>query len=243
MSSSLSPSLKYQNTLGLLILALAGCQVLPPAAGPTTTVQPLQEAPAWQPPPQAERWIVDPDRSEFRLLVYRAGALAALGHDHVITGRIEGEIYRGASAATSGFRLRIQVDTLVVDPPEARADEGQRFSQPISDSVRERTRANLLSPAILDAERHPEIVIESLALDGPRWNPGVTARVLLRGAWHQVGFPAAVVEDRDRMVIVATLRLSQTALGMEPFSALGGNLQVADALDVRLRIIATPSSE
>jgi polyisoprenoid-binding protein YceI len=247
MSSCTASSLKYQTALGLLIpilmTMLVGCQASPPPAGPGTTVEPLDEVSAWQPPPAADIWTVDARASEFRVLVYRAGALAALGHDHVIAGPVEGEIFRGASAAASAFRLSVRLDTLQVDRPEARADEGQRFAPSISEAARESTRANLLGPAVLDAAQFPEILIESLALDGPRWNPTVSARVLLRGEWRRLSFPAAVVEDQGRLVIVATLRLSQAALGMEPFSVLGGSLQVADELDVRLRIVATPASD
>jgi polyisoprenoid-binding protein YceI len=226
-----------------MLLMLVGCQASPPPAAPGTAMETLTEVPAWRAPTEAEVWTVDAAASEIRVLVYRAGALARLGHNHVITGAIEGEIHRGARTETSGFRLRIPLDALQVDLPAARADEGQRFAAPISDNARAGTRTNLLGPAVLDAAEFPEIRIESLALEGPRWNPRVTARLLLRGEWHQLSFPAAVVEQGQRMVIVATLRLSQAALGMAPFSALGGSLQVADELDVRLRIVAAPQRD
>jgi len=181
---------------------------------------------------------VDPAASEIRLLVYRAGPLARFGHNHVIAGGVRGEIWAGSGAAESGFRLEVPVESLAVDPPAARAEEGKEFAAEVSAEARQGTRANMLGGEVLDAARYPLIRIESVALTGPRWNPTVFARATLRGATRDLQFPAAVAQDGDRLTVIAGFRVRQSDFGITPFAALGGGLQVRDAIDVRIRLTA-----
>lgn len=217
-------------------LLLAACQTPPAQQGGAALAQPAE--PPAQISPAAARFAVDPQASEIRVLVYRAGPLARFGHDHVVIGRVRGEIRAGDSAADSGFRLEIPVASFQVDPPAARAEEGGEFAEPVSAQAREGTRHNMLGAEVLDAAHYPLIRIESLSLAGPRWNPTVTARVTLRGATHDLRFPAAVFEGPDTLTVIAKFRLDQTEFGLQPFSILGGGLRVRDALDIRLRIVA-----
>jgi hypothetical protein len=186
----------------------------------------------------ATRLLVDPARSEIRLRVYRDGPLARFGHNHVIVGPVRGEIRDGDRAADSGFRLEVPVDALVVDPPAARAEEGEDFASDVSDEARRGTRENMLGPALLDAGTSPVVSIESLSLTGPRWNPTVLARVTVRDASRTVRFPAAVADAPDGLTVIASFRIGQSDFGLAPFSVLGGGLLVRDAIDVRLRIVA-----
>jgi len=143
-------------------------------------------------PSGAPRYTVDPEGSEVRLLVYRDGPLARFGHNHVIVARVQGEIRAGDAATASGFRLEVPVDSFAVDPPAARAEEGDEFAAQVSEPARRDTRENMLGRDILDAAAYPIIGIESIALAGPAWNPSVTARVTLRGAMRDLRFRAAV---------------------------------------------------
>ncbi len=189
-------------------------------------------------PAAAPRFVVDPAASEIRLLVYRAGPLARFGHNHVIAGSVRGEIRAGSSAADSGFRLEVPVESLDVDPPAARTEEGTEFAAEVSAEARQGTRANMLGGEVLDAAHHPLIRIESVALSGPRWNPTVLARATLRGAAHDLQFPAAVIQDGDRLTVIASFSFRQSDFGITPFAALGGGLQVRDAIDVRIHLTA-----
>jgi polyisoprenoid-binding protein YceI len=216
------------------LLFAAGCQV-PPA----TETRPVAPSPApVTVPSAAPRYAVDPQASEIRLLVYRDGPLARFGHNHVIVGRVQGEIRAGETAAGSGFRLEIPAQSLSVDPPAARAEEGEAFAAQVSDAARRGTRENMLGTDVLDVARYPLIRIESVALAGPAWGPAVTARVALRGAVRDLSFPAAVVRQGDGLVVIASFPIRQSDFGIEPFSALNGGLRVRDALDARLRVVA-----
>lgn len=188
--------------------------------------------------PSAPRYVVDPQASDIRVLAYRAGPLARFGHDHVIVGRVQGEIRAGASTAASGFRLEIPIASFEVDPPAARAEEGPGFAEAVSPQARASTRANMLGSALLDAARYPLIRVESLALAGPGWDPSVTARVTLRGATHELRFAAAVVRNGSTLTVIADFPILQSDFGIVPYSILGGGLRVRDALEVRIRIVA-----
>jgi len=186
----------------------------------------------------APRFVLDPQVSQIRLLVYRAGALSRFGHNHVITGRVRGEIRAGERAADSSFRLEVPVESFIVDPPEARTEEGEEFAAEVSEQARRATRDNMLGGTVLDAARAPLIEISSVSLVGPRWNPTVHARVRLRGVVREVRFSAAVVEEGDVLTIIASLRIRQSDFGLVPFSVLGGGLRVADEVDIRLHLVA-----
>jgi polyisoprenoid-binding protein YceI len=221
-------------------IVLTACQIQPPAQ--TTQAQTTQTAaaPAFQ---SGKRYIVDTQESEIRLLVYRDGPMARFGHNHVMAGQVRGELYVSDSAAASGFRLEIPVESLSVDAPAPRSEEGEEFAAPVSDQARKATRDNMLGADILDAAHYPLISIESDMLVGPRWNPGVTARVTVRGRTSELKFPAAVIEQSGSLTVVAAFPVLQSDLGIEPYSVLGGAIRVRDAIDIRVRMVARPAAD
>ena len=223
---------------GLLfpLLALAACQATAPVEHtPAPTPRARAEA---RLPVGAQRYAVQSTQSEVRLLVYRAGPLARFGHNHVIVGPARGEVWAGGTAAASGFLLEIPVESLSVDPVAARGEEGEEFAAEVSDEARQSTREHMLGKEVLDAQRYPVIRVESIALSGPRWNPSVVAGATLRGATHELHFPAAVLEHGDRLTVIASFTFRQSEFGIEPYSALGGGLRVADEVRVRVRLVA-----
>lgn len=66
----------------------------------------------------------------------------------------------------------------------------------------------------------------------------VLARVTLHGTTRSLRFPAAVVQQGDVINVIAGFRIRQTDFGLAPFSILGGGLQVRDAIDIRVRLVA-----
>ncbi len=218
------------------LLGLAACQSIVPVEH-TAAPAPRARAEA-RLPVGAQRYAVQSAQSEIRLLVFRAGPLARFGHDHVIVGSARGEIWAGRTAPESGFLLEIPVESLSVDPIAARAEEGEDFAAEVSPEAREGTRGHMLGKEVLDSQRYPVIRVESVALSGPRWNPSVIARATLRGVTRELRFPAAVVEHGDRLTVIASFSFRQSDFGIEPYSALGGGLRVADEVRVRIRLVA-----
>ncbi len=215
---------------------LLGCQAQPrPASVGEPTRDPAGDIPDW--PAQARQFVVDRESSDVRIVVFPAGALARLGHAHVIGGSvITGVVALAEPWEQSALRLRIDVDALEVDRPEWRDDEG--FDRAPSASAIAGTRENLLSPAVLDAATHPLIDISSLSMRGPRWQPDIDVRIRLVGVERELTVPVALMIQDDQLIATGQITVLQSEFGLEPFTVAGGQLSVADRIQVRFRVVA-----
>lgn len=184
--------------------------------------------------------------SRLIILVYRAGALAAFGHNHVVACRcLSGTIYLPHDPLRAGFDLRVGVAGLTVDDPALRAAEHSRdFPPDGSSSARAGTRHNMLSAALLNAAVYPDISLRSEGLrqaaDGKSGD--VVAQVLVRvaGQSRPLAVPLHYDIRPDEIRVSAEFPLTQTQLGLTPFSAAGGALKVRDGMTVRLSLLARP---
>jgi len=190
-------------------------------------------------PAGAPVYTIDADRSLVTLRVYRAGRLAKLGHNHVITSANEtGRAWTNGTPATSGFEVRMAVVDLVVDDPAARAAAGADFPGEISEAARDGTRANMLRAEVLDGERYPEIVVRAGSLNGAWDQPTVAASVTLKGQTRSIDVPLAIVRTDDAIVAHGSFTVLQSDFGITPFSIGGGAIAVADAVDISFEIHA-----
>lgn len=136
------------------MLALAGCPGLqqapslpgavPPAAGTTPAATGVI------------RYALSGHESLLVVLAYRAGPLAALGHDHVIATRaLTGFVDVAEPLIASAIELHLPVAEFTVDDPELRASHGHGLATVPPDAARKGTRDNMLGPDVLDAARFP----------------------------------------------------------------------------------------
>jgi hypothetical protein len=218
----------------VLCCALAGCQT----ATRTADVAPVQIPVVDRSGAVIERcYQLLPDASEVRILAYRDGPLARLGHNHVLVGRgLAGGLAVTRPSEASTFRLRLAVDSLSVDPPAARAEEGQDFTSEVSEQARAGTRENLLGAKVLDAAQFPFVEVALLAMAGPFWAPDLLVRVRIRDQVHDVPVAVGVWEDEDRLLARGSFSVRQSDFGMTPFSVLGGGLRVRDDLKIRMQL-------
>lgn len=218
-----------------IALSLAACATPPPAPEISPTALPdLPAAPA-----QAVRYTVSADESDLRIVVYRAGRVAALGHNHVArAGGLSGHVDLAPDVHRSVFTLSVAVAEFEVDPPEARRDEGEAFSKMPPPAAIEGTTRNMLGKRVLDAARFPTIDIRAVAVTGPPWAPDVTVRITLRDVTRDITVPVAVWHNDRLLVATAVFDVKQTDFGIKPLSVFGGAIAVQNALRVRLRIVA-----
>ena len=228
----------------VLIAGLAGC-VTRPTASPAPEQAPVARA---APSPHlGQPFEVLPRDSLLVVLVYRAGALAAFGHDHIVACRcISGKLYVPGDPAQASFDLRIPVGQLTVDDPTVRAAEHSAdFPADVSQSAQQAVRHNMLTPAVLDAAQYPDIVLRAEGLrHASSGKPGdIIARVLvqLRGQSRSIAVPVHYDLRADEVVASGEFPLEQTALGLTPFSTLGGALSVRNSMTVRFRLVARSS--
>jgi hypothetical protein len=229
----------------LAVLMLAGACRAPPDRGPVAPAAGPDSVPTSAPQPataqlaRADAWTVDPERTVVTIIVRRAGPLARLGHDHVITSAAErGRAWIGSTPADSAFELELPVERFEVDLPGPRAAAGAEFAAPVPDEARAGTRHNMLRTEVLDAAGFPVIIVRSLAASGDWPQPVLRMAIALRGATREFEVPVVVERDVNSLVARGELRLNQSDFGITPFSVAGGAIQVADTLEVRFEIAA-----
>jgi polyisoprenoid-binding protein YceI len=218
-----------------LLTLLAGCPLPRHAPPPPTAVAAPVAAHEGRP------FVVSGPDSLLTILVYRAGTLASLGHNHVIAShQLSGTVYLPADPARGSFELHLPVDSLTVDEPALRARQaGSDFSADVPDSAREGTRHNMLGEALLDAAQFPDIALASLALSVR--GPGeLSARVqsTVRTQVRSFSVPLHYQVAGGTLTGSAEFALRQSDLGLTPFSALLGALQVQDEMHISLQLTA-----
>jgi polyisoprenoid-binding protein YceI len=217
-----------------LLLTACGAPTSRPSKPPGPTL------PA-QPPPSvsSNAYRIDPVHSELRILVYRAGPMAALGHDHVIVNRALGGWlqYAGVAGAAS-FSLTVPAADFVVDDAQARRDEGAEFAEEIPDDAKSGTLHNMLSAAVLDAAQFPAITLRSVAVRGARGELEATVALNVAGHESTLLVPFAVDSSPGRLIASGALAVRQSAIGLAPFSVFLGALRVQDEMRVKFKLVA-----
>ncbi|HEX4675581.1 MAG TPA: YceI family protein, partial [Steroidobacteraceae bacterium] len=226
----------------LLTTCLAGCPTPPRAPAPPAG----QSAPLPSPLPAHEGRPYDIASTDSLLTIqaFRRGALAKAGHNHVIASHaLRGTFYVPADLARTTFEVHMPVTELTVDEAVLRSKENpEEFPPDIPDSAKDGTRRNMLSGALLDGERYPEIVLRSERLEqapdgsGAQWTAHV--QVTVRDRTSSVVVPVHYEQHDDQIVLSGEFPLKQTDLGLTPFSALLGALQVVNEMKIRFRIVA-----
>lgn len=180
------------------------------------------------------------------ILAFRGGALAKAGHNHVIASHdLTGTFYVPQDVLRSTFELHVPVAQLVIDEPGLRAQEGPDFPTDVPDSAKEGTRRNMLSEALLNGAQFPDLSLVSQhieSVEGAVGSTGATVRadvqVTIRATTHTISVPVSYSLTNGELVASGELPIKQTDLGLTPFSAMLGALQVQDELRVRFRIVA-----
>ena len=217
----------------VLVLSLAACA----APRPRPPVPQVPTAAALTSLPAPGEYKIDSGVSELRLLVYRAGPLSNLGHNHVMVNReLTGIVRIGDSISASSFSVRVPVDGFVVDDLLAREEEGGDFPGDIPQEAKEGTRRNMLSAAVLNAAAFPDITVKSLALAGTLDALSADMEISAAGHSSRISAPLYLLGDAQHVTAVGLMELRQTALGLTPYSLLGGALQVQDAMQLKFKV-------
>jgi hypothetical protein len=220
--------------LAVLVLLLAACAApRPPHALPRSPARPeanLQSLPA------PGQYPIDSQGSELRLLVYRAGPLANLGHNHVMVDRaVTGRVQIGADVASSSFSLHLRADDFEVDDAQARREEGSDFPGEIPEDAKAGTRRNMLGGAVLNAAEYPDIKVQSLSLSGTLQALNADLEISAAGHTERISVPFTLQGDAHHLIAAGSMELRQTSLGLSPYSLLHGALQVQDAMQLKFK--------
>jgi hypothetical protein len=219
--------------IAIAILSLAACAA--PRLRPVTRQVPAGAA--LQSLPAPGEYPIDSNGSELRLLVYRAGTLAGLGHNHVMVSRaLSGLVRIGADVPASSFSLKLRADSFEIDDAQSRQQEGGDFPGDIPEDAKEGTRRNMLSSAVLNAAEYPDITVKSASITGTLNDLNADVEISAAGHASHVSVPLSLQADAHGFTAAGSMELRQTALGLTPYSLLHGALQVQDAMQLKFKI-------
>ncbi len=187
-------------------------------------------APPWQ-RPGVRLLHIAPDESLLTITVRRGGALARLGHDHVVASHtLQGVVAPAPGRAQFQFRL----DEMTVDEASLRQAAGLTTT-PSADAIAG-TRHNMLV-RVLEAERYPWVGIDARRTGDKQV---FDADITLHGVTRTVQLPVRIEETAGgrRLQASGSLLLKQSDFGIVPFAILGGAMAVQDQMELAFRITA-----
>jgi YceI-like domain len=189
---------------------------------------------------RAETYTVVAGESDLHWLVYKAGALSRLGHNHTIAaGDLRGTVHVATrNLAESRFELEFSVANLVIDNPELRGKLGADFaSVPTAEDIAG-TQRNMLSETVLNGAVFPRI---RLVGTGPMTRAGaqtLAVTIELLGRKVAVDVPSEVTITDGEVRANGQFELNHADLGMQPFSVMMGALQVGEKLSFSYDVVA-----
>ncbi|HEX6792811.1 MAG TPA: YceI family protein [Casimicrobiaceae bacterium] len=160
--------------------------------------------------------------------VHRGGALARIGHDHVVASHeVQGYIEPAAKRAD----LYVPLSSLTIDEPKLRR-EAHFDTQPSAEDIAGTGRNMRLR--VLEVARYPfaRIAIRSAG------NDYVDADITLHGVTRAVHLPVRVAAGPNSLDVSGDFVIRQTDFGIAPLSVLGGAVRVEDAVPIRFTLHA-----
>jgi hypothetical protein len=182
-------------------------------------------------------FLLDPARTLIEVVVRRDGPLARFGHDHVVTVQEpEGFLLLDETGPGSRADLRFRPDHLDVDSAEARGRHDLDTDPDATDIAG--TRENLMEH-VLDSTAWPWATLQLTAFERQDDHYSALVTIGINGGEYSSRQPFRLGTADGSAVVEGFLVVRQTELGLQPFSALGGGLRVADPLEVHFHIEAT----
>ncbi len=187
----------------------------------------------------AALYAIDDAASSVRILVYRAGLLGKLGHNHVVSLRaMQGCVLRREPIHESQLLIRFAVQNLLVDEDAERRAAGDDFPGSVADKDIRGTRLNMLGTKLLDADQNPEILVYANGLTGQLPALQLNGRIRILQKDFALELPLQVTDAEGHLVASGERQLTHSELGLQPFRAAFGALRVADEIQLRYRIRA-----
>jgi len=172
------------------------------------------------PPALAQAHPVNTSRSTMTIRVGKAGLFSAFGHEHQISAPIaRGEIDASGQSSINHPRVEIQVKSGEMKVLDAEASSADRA----------RIQQTMLSPAVLDSKKYPDIRFRSTTfkkVESKRWL--VTGELTLHGQTHPVNVDVRGGDGEYR----GSARLRQTEFGITPVKVGGGSVRVKDEITI-----------
>jgi polyisoprenoid-binding protein YceI len=188
-------------------------------------------------------FAIDGAASDIHWLVFKSGALARLGHNHVIsvpnpTGSVT---VASQDLSASHFEFVIRVADLVIDDAKLRSGLGEDFASVPTAKDIEGTRHNMLTDRVLDGDKFATIRVTGVGPAGATGAQTFKLKIELLGRTVDLTVPTKVTVTDDRVEATGAFDLNHADLGMQPFTALMGALAVGEKMSFSYHVVARPA--
>lgn len=187
-----------------------------------------------------KNYVIEADKSEIRILVFKAGLFSAVAHNHVIAAtKMVGEVQLDEdNFEQTSLEVIIPLESLILDDPERRKEEGEDFATKLTDYDLEETYKNLFGKKVLHIDKYPTVTVASATVGGSLSSPELKAEVTIHGVTNNLDLPCEVEVDEETLHAKGQIEIKQTDFGMKPFSQLLGSIKVKDKLMIKYDIYA-----
>ncbi|MEE2751461.1 MAG: YceI family protein [Myxococcota bacterium] len=161
---------------------------------------------------------------------------AGLSHDHVVkaTGWRGSVTWDAEDISACKVSITVPVSGLVIDESSMREQVG--YDAMLSDSQRGDVREKMLSSGQLDGDSFSEISFNSTGCTESGTTVNVAGTMKLRGKQAKVVAQMKITADGESFKANGTMKTQGTKFGMEPFSAMFGQLKNQDDLQFTIRV-------
>lgn len=193
----------------------------------------------WSTAPAAQPAVyrVNPTDSYIHVYTDTAGPLGRFSHKHMVAiTRIQGQV--SISPEGQSAHLVVRPENFLVDDDSERARAADpEFREPVSRDIQTGTKRNMLGGRLLDEQHYPEIEV-TVQLERLSSSPLLDVSVDILGEKRSLQVPAILQVDEQRIGVTGYFELRHADLGLQPYTAMGGLLRVADQLRVQFEISA-----
>jgi polyisoprenoid-binding protein YceI len=224
-------------TLVAVGLSLSACRT-----SPTTVGQPSAPGhPGAVPSPSvaATHYVIDSQRSQVLVLVYRDGPMGHLGHNHVIAVRdLMGSVAMSSDPMQTTFQMDFPVEAMSVDDPPLRARLGADFQATVDEAAIAGTRDHMLGVSLLNSKQYPQIHLQSLQIRHASDGLHALTGIQVRDTTAQTNIPITLRQDGDDLMVSGEFDLTHSQLGLTPYSIALGAIRVAERMHVQYQLVA-----
>jgi len=179
---------------------------------------------------------IDSELSQIVLRVYRGGAMARLGHDHIIASRnVQGYIALDKNDDQCRADIFVPLMSLDVDDPQLRA-AAELDTTPSPEDI-SGTRNNMLMS--IEAADFPFVQLSSNNCSGGLSGNETPVVLSLHGVKQQRKLQVRLQSiDDNQMLVSGEFSIKQTDFGIKPFSIMNGLIKVEDKVDLTYQLTA-----
>lgn len=194
----------------------------------------MMEQLALEPEP-ASRYAIDATKSFIEVQTGSGGLLASLGHDHkIMVRRLSGTILADAGDLTSAsVVLEIDAASLTVVDDDSAKDRAEIERE--------------MNEHVLEVSKHPTIRFDGRKVQSTPTVDGafdlvVQGELSLHGMLRRIRVPGRLTVREDSLRFTGRFALLQTDYDIEPTSAVGGTVKVADKVRIVFDVTAVRES-